>query len=59
MNPAATPENPSQTVPPQALSGPSKPAFIEPRLAFVEPQLIPCGDLREVTAGGTGDFSLP
>jgi hypothetical protein len=33
-----------------------KPAFEEPKLTFVEPQLTPRGDLREVT-GFFGGFS--
>ena len=36
--------------------GPAKPAFEEPRLAFIEPKLTPHGDLRDSTAGFIGSF---
>ncbi|WP_295878539.1 hypothetical protein [uncultured Thiohalocapsa sp.] len=35
----------------------AKLAFEEPRLTFAEPQLVPRGDLRDVTAGAFGSFS--
>lgn len=57
MNPAAKPETPGQTATAEAPTGPSKPAFVEPRLVFVEPQLVPCGDLRQVTTAAFGELS--
>lgn len=41
---------------PRADQAPAKPAFEEPKLAFIEPKLTPRGDLREVT-GFLGTFS--
>jgi hypothetical protein len=35
----------------------ARPAFEEPQLTFIEPQLVPRGDLRDVTAGAFGSFS--
>ena len=45
----------------RANQGPAKPAFEEPRLAFIEPKLTPHGDLRDSTAGfyGSCDPSKP
>ena len=40
----------------RADQAPAKPAFEEPKLAFIEPKLTPRGDLREVT-GFLGTFS--
>lgn len=40
----------------QTNQGPAKPAFEEPRLAFIEPKLTPHGDLRDSTASFIGSF---
>lgn len=39
--------------------GPAKPAFEEPRLAYIKPKLTPHGDLRDLTAASFGSFNLP
>ena len=39
------------------LNASEKLVFVEPKLAFVEPELVPQGDVANVTAGFFGTFS--
>ncbi len=50
---------PTANVPTDGTATPcsARSAFEEPRLTFLEPQLVPRGDLRNITAGAFGSFS--